>query len=303
VAERYFRHKDQTNSIEQFRNERGRYTKHISGSVVGSKPLGVLTSSVIRPEHIESLQNELASSLSPKSVNNVTNLLRTILLYGLKNQHCKKNFMGNYKPLPVENEIERVFTADEIGEMIESATRPYHDEPDDYPATYAKERLQMFIRLMYYTAQRPESLLRLQCRDIEWDDNKIRFAPIKKQKTNRVPIHDKLKPHLEKWVRDLEPDDYLFHPENNPSSPLSRKTLLELARRFFSPYNAGLDFKRDRAKWATLYTLRHSAATIILQNTDNIALAQAILGHSDVRITKRYVKVADGLKERGIAAL
>ena len=286
-----------------------KYKKYLSSFPIGNKKLGTLTSSQIKPEDIEQIQNYLTDSgLSPKSVNNITNLLRSIVRFGLANDHCKANPMRRYKPLPVDNITERYFSREEVEKLLELALLPYEGEKqikqEDmkyYIPPYSKRRLQFFIRLMYYTAQRPESLLRLQRKDIQ--DGKIRIVSIKKQKEHYIPIADKLRPYLEEWINDMEPEDYLFHKEGYAKKPISYFTLQDYTKPFFKPWNKGLDFKKDRKQWASLYTLRHSAATNALEVTGNLRIVQSMLNHSDSRMTERYAKVLDKSKAEGFNAL
>ena len=310
VAELYFN----TLAENKYRVwEKARYNNHISGFAIRGQDLGALTSSEIKPEDITALQRKLEKKQSAKSVNNVTNLLRTVVRYGLANDHCTKNPLRRYKPLQVDNEVERVFNPEEIQLLIDNAIKPFSDELDKieesereeftkyYDPIFQKIRLQMFIRLMYYTAQRPTSLLRLQKRDIH--DGTIKIASIKKQKQAHIPIADKLRPYLEEWIKDLQPDDYLFHPEDNPGQPVGRKGIENFANRLFNPLNKGLDYKKDRKQWASLYTLRHSAATQALRVSGNQKLVQSMLNHSDPRVTARYAKLLDETKQEGFNAL
>lgn len=310
VADRYF-NSLKGNNYQKW--ERARYNNHISGFIVRRKELGGLTSSEIKPEDVTALQRALEQKQSAKSVNNITNLLRTIIRYGIANDHCKKNPMRRYKPLQVDNEVERIFTPEEIQQLLEGAVKPFNDELEKiedsdreefneyYKPIFQKIRLQMFIRVMYYTAQRPESLLRLQKRDIK--DGYIRISSIKKQKQHYVPTADKLRPYLEEWLEDLRPEDYLFHPEEKPGQPIGRKGIENFANRLFAPLNSGLDFKKDRKQWASLYTLRHSAATQALRVSGNQKLVQSMLNHSDPRVTARYAKLLDETKAEGFNAL
>ncbi|MBW2366724.1 MAG: tyrosine-type recombinase/integrase [Deltaproteobacteria bacterium] len=46
-------------------------------------------------------------------------------------------------------------------------------------------------------------------------------------------------------------------------------------------------------KHVTCYTLRHSFATIMLENGINIRVLQELMGHADVKTTERYTHVMD----------
>ena len=307
VTELYFKSLPQNTQYRKWEDHK--YKKQLSKFVVRRKELGSLTSSEIKPEDIVMIQNHFVElGYAAKSVNNTTNLLRSIIRYGIANDHCKTNPLRRYKPLPVDNIVERYFTREEVDKLLELAVLPFENEkqiePEDlkyYKVPYSKKRLQMFVRLMYYTAQRPKSLLALQKKDIV--EGRIKIVSIKKQKQHYVPITEKLKPYLEEWIKDLEPNDFLFHTEGYAKKPISYFTLQDYTKPFFKPWNKGLKFKEDRKQWASLYTLRHSAATNALEATGNSRLVQSMLNHSDARMTERYAKVLDKTKEEGFNAL
>ena len=50
---------------------------------------------------------------------------------------------------------------------------------------------------------------------------------------------------------------------------------------------AGLDLKNHKAGF---HTLRHTAATLLLENGENIPVISGILGHSSIDITAVYLK-------------
>ena len=260
----------------------------------------------LRPMHITALRDSLvAKSLSPKTVNCATDLFRSIMRFGLENQYTSREFFAfdSYKPLPVDNQVERVFTKEEIRTLTQSI-----DEP----------RLKLFITMGYFTAQRPESLLRLQRKDIA--DGKIHISAIKKQKAHYIGIHPELEPLLADWMKDLEPDDFIFHTHADNKKGLSYERLQNECSILFESYNLPLywkdgmtpeeanqakqkAFKTQRKKWVSLYSLRHSSATNMLEATGDISMVSSILNHSTVTMTQRYARATDESKARGINAL
>jgi integrase len=260
----------------------------------------------LRPMNITAIRDALlAKSLSPKTVNCATDLFRSIMRFGLENQYTSREFFAfdSYKPLPVDNQVERVFTKEEIRTLTQSI-----DEP----------RLKLFITMGYFTAQRPESLLRLQRKDIA--DGKIHISAIKKQKAHYIGIHPELALLLDEWMKDLESDDFIFHTHADNKKGLSYERLQNECSVLFEPYNLPLywkdgmtaeevnqakqqAFKTQRKKWVSLYSLRHSSATNMLEATGDISMVSSILNHSTVTMTQRYAKATDESKARGINAL
>lgn len=280
--------------------EQARFNNHIKGFVEKMK------CDDLRPMNIQAIQASLENKgLSPKTINCATDLFRSIMRFGLENQYFSREYFAfdSYKPLQVDNEVDRVFTGVEVRELIKSITEP---------------RMKMFITMGYFTAQRPESLLRLQRKNIE--DERILISAIKKQKAHYIPIHPELEPALMNWIKDLEADDFIFHIHGDSSKALSYERLQNEASVLFEPFNLPLywrdgmtedelaeakfkAFKEHRKKWVSLYTLRHSAATNVLEATGDISTAQAILNHTSTKTTQRYAKTTEGSKARGINAL
>jgi integrase len=282
------------------KKEQQRFNNHIKSSIEKMK------CDTLKPMDIQGIQDSLKNKgLSPKTINCATDLFRSIMRFGLENQYFSREYFAfdSYKPLQVDNEVDRVFTGVEVRELIESITEP---------------RMKMFIAMGYFTAQRPESLLRLQRKDIE--NERIRISIIKKQKAHYIPIHPELKPALMDWIKDLDTDDFIFHIHGDSAKSLSYERLQNEASILFEPFNLPLywregmtpaevleakskAFKEHRKKWVSLYTLRHSAATNVLEATGDISTAQAILNHTSTKTTQRYAKTTEGSKARGINAL
>lgn len=73
--------------------------------------------------------------------------------------------------------------------------------------------------------------------------------------------------------------------------------------KLFAPYNKGLDYKKHRYQWASMYSFRHTAATVMLAKTDNIKTVQTVMNHSDPKVTAIYAKLLDDAKRKGVNVL
>lgn len=299
-------------SYPSVRKEELRYLNHIKDFMIGSKKLSELPSSKIRPEHIQSFQNDLTlKGLTSKTNNNILDLLRAILNYGLKNDHSIKDFMKAYEPLMVDNLIERVFSKDEARAIIESVDDSEIEE-------WKKPKLKMMFQLLYFTGQRPESVRMLQKSDISNDQ--IKFKPIKKQKSHYVPITADLREPLMKWIEELDNDDYLISLKTTRAKPMQYSMIRKAAYEVFRPLNKPLWYKKGmseaqqkkaekiaynskRSKWCSMYSFRHSAASTILEATGNITLAQKVLNHSSSKMSERYAKVSEVAKREATDVL
>ncbi len=262
----------------------------------------------VREMDVKKLKKMLQKrELAPKTINNATDLLRTIIRFGVKNDFLDKDSykLESYTKLPVDNISTVYLEPDEVRELFKRSLLPDRvlkgevaQPEENYIPTYTKTRTNMILKTLYFTAQRPKSVLQLRKKDISHDTKdgwKIHIAPIKSQPAHDVPIAKDLLDDLLKWTEKLEPDHYIFHPHNKPLEQLSHFTVIEQCKPLFKSMNAGKSFKDDRKTWISLYVLRHSAATNIMATTGSLALAGKLLNHQDSRTTKRYAKVVDAL--------
>lgn len=232
----------------------------------------------ITTNDLEKLQSSF--NLAPKTINILTDLVRRMLKKA-------NQIVPNLDKLPVNNEVQRILSENELAQLFDRVK--------------GNPRLRTFVTMLYYTAQRPESILRLQKKHIINDT--IHIKEIKGQKARDIPISKKLKPIIKEWVKELQPDEYLFHPENNKYKALSYNQLNRESQQLFEPFNKGLDFKEDRLHWASLYSLRHTAATVMLKSAGNQRVVQAALNHSSSQMTERYAKVINESLQEGFDGL
>lgn len=258
----------------------------------------------VKPMVIPLLQQQMAH-LAPKTINNYTDLLQAILNFGIDNDylHADSYRMHKYKKLDVDNWSERYFDPQEVQELFtkalwSNARLMGKEDKRPYTITYSKYRTQFFLKMLYYTGQRPMSILKLQRKHIT--DAGIHIAPIKKQKAHRAAISSSLAGDLNEWIEGLEPNDFLFHPQSEPTTAISNFTMLEQAKPLFGSYNKGLSFKDDRKQWTSFYTLRHSHATNMTANTGSLHQAQISLSHSSSKMTERYAKALPALTQDAV---
>lgn len=307
IAAKYFDTRGNTNG----RKDRMSYEKHLDDQVGEAK--------LIRPMDVKLLQNKLsAKGLANKTVNTYTDMLRTILNFGVNNGFLRGDayIMKAYKKLDVDNIVEKYLNPNQVREMFEKAL--WSDkrlrgetEPLDYEIPYQKYRLQFYLKTLYYTGQRPISVLRLQKKDVignQVEGYKINIISVKKQRQHYVPVSSEYISDLLKYIQPLQPNDYIFHSERTPSErtpskPITTYTMIEQGKPLFNHYNQGLSFKEDRKYWVSFYTMRHSAATNILASTGSEKYAGTLLNHSDPRMTQRYVKVLDSAMQEAVDGL
>jgi len=269
----------------------------------------VAAKKTVTPEQVKLIQKELNErDLSNKTINDATDLLRSILNFGVDNKYMNRDtwVMHKYKKLTVDNNmsVDAVLDPAQVREMFELSllTKEQHKDPSEYYVpSFAKVRLRFFLKMLYFTGQRPHSILKLQKQDINADT--ITIAAVKKQGKHYVDIADTLAGDLAEWTDSLSPSDYLFGSEHDKSKPISYDSMSETGKFLFSLYNVSKTFKDNRDTWISFYVLRHSAATNVLAATGNMGAAQDLLNHSDPKITQRYAKLLKKDKKRAVNVL
>lgn len=86
-------------------------------------------------------------------------------------------------------------------------------------------------------------------------------------------------------VRPEVESDYLFISERK--LPISKRTLQETVYKYLN--KAGLE--------GSVHLLRHTSATLMLENDIDPRTIQSVLGHADIKTTELYMKVTDKRKE------
>ena len=111
----------------------------------------------------------------------------------------------------------------------------------------------------------------------------IHASDAKEKKDRYTILSEKALELLRLYYKEYKPKNYLFEGQKGGK---------------YSSESAGQLFKRavKRAKVnkkATLHTLRHSFATHLLEHGVGIAHIQKLLGHSNIKTTLIYTKIAN----------
>lgn len=161
--------------------------------------------------------------------------------------------------------------------------------------SYMRDRV--YVILSMITGARPSEVMRIRIEEIDWKHNRIRVP----RAFSNATMHKRRESKSGK-VRYLTIDDEVAR--------LIRE-FIESERRtegwlFLNQY--GKQLKSFRTQWATicrnadvvctLYDLRHTFATKLLESTSNIYTVMQMMGHSDISTTQKYLHgLADQYKE------
>ena len=151
-------------------------------------------------------------------------------------------------------------------------------------SNYMNSRNLTLIDFMYSTACRVSELCDVRVSDLDFEEDFVKLFG-KSSKQRIVPIGSELKINLSKYLKfrnDLKTQEpYLFLSKN--MNQLDRSAIFRIIKK-----SATLS---DNALSVHPHTLRHSAATHMLEAGCDLRTLQELLGHTSVSTTKIYTKL------------
>ena len=149
---------------------------------------------------------------------------------------------------------------------------------------YMNSRNLTLIDFMYSTACRVSELCDVRVSDIDFEEDFVKLFG-KGSKQRIVPIGSELKINLSKYLKFRDElntqEPYLFLSKN--MNQLDRSAIFRIIKK-----SATLS---DNALSVHPHTLRHSAATHMLEAGCDLRTLQELLGHTSVSTTKIYTKL------------
>ena len=197
-------------------------------------------------------------------------------VFGLKAYY---NAMGYKEPkglvLPQVRKpkrLPRVLSQEQISRLLTDCTSLYD---------------KTLLALIYDCALRVGEACRLRWDDICFDRKKLFVFQSKGRKDRYVPISDQMLVVLKAYRKKYPSDDYVFKSHGRKTEPQR-----------ITPGYVRTILKNALARVAldhsiTIHDLRHSAATHLLENGENIVHVQKRLGHARLTTTMVYLHVAD----------
>lgn len=139
------------------------------------------------------------------------------------------------------------------------------------------------INFLLGTGCRAETLLNVLVKDVNFADDTILFRHMKMHKQITVPLSPTLKNVLKEYITilDLQEDDLLF-PKLNKKK-MGYDTLHQ---------NISCYCKNRKIQMIGINAFRNTYATLFIKNgNNNIYVLSKLLGHSDIKMTERYINL------------
>lgn len=214
--------------------------------------------------------------LSINAINHYLRDTRTFFYWMMERDYIEP---FKIKLLEVQEEMPKHFTDEELVLLLEKPSKK---------AGFTEWRTYTIICFILATGARPSTICDIRVNDIDFSRKEIVYRHLKTKQAMVVPLSDALATTLKLYIRMWrQGGEYLFC--NVGDEKLTTNAL----RLSFQRYCKSRDVNKTN-----IYGLRHSFARGWIKNNGNTFALQKMLGHSDIAMTKHYVKLyAEDLKE------
>ncbi len=222
-------------------------------------------------------RSDIISYLAYKKASGADNSTLALIYSALR--HFFKDFLRNdimedIKRPKRGKKLPTVLTKEEIKKLINAISR---------------RKIKLAVMLMYSSGLRVSEVVKLKIKDIDFSEGTAIIRGGKGAKDRLVILSKKWLKEFENYLKTRRvKSEYAFC--NSIGRPISVDSIQRAVRK--ARIKAGIEKK------VTPHTLRHSFATHLLENGENIRKIQELLGHSNLSTTQIYTKVSkDELKK------
>ncbi len=232
--------------------------------------------------------NKLLEIMTAKTLKKVRTILNTLYVDAINDELITKNPVSFVQsPIVEETRKKKPFTSQEVLRIL--------DNIDD--------RMKCYFAIGFFTGARTGEIIALKWKDISLNERIIKIRrsihqgleslPKTKNSIRDVDIIDVLYPYVVKHM-DLYhgQSDYLF--ETKYGQPFT--TSSKISKSYWKPTLEKLELE-----YRNLYQMRHTFASMMISNGEDVLWVSHMLGHKDssmtLKVYSRYVKVTG--KSRG----
>lgn len=216
---------------------------------------------------IQTYHAKVTNTLAPSTANRHLALLSKMFSLAMQWDRITKNPCLGIKKFKEDNQQQRFLSPEEIGRLYQAM-----DADVNKIATNA-------LKLLLLTGCRREEVLQAKWEDISLESGTW-FLPKGKTGSRYIQVNGGAKALLESIVRTESP--YVFPGRDDPNKPLNnpRKCFNRVLK------VAGIEMIR-------IHDLRHSHASLLVNQGVSLFMVQKILGHSSPKTTQRYSHLSD----------
>lgn len=214
----------------------------------------------------------------PATVNRELDVLSKIFSLAIDSEKAETNPCSKVKKLRVNNQRYRYLTHEEQPLLLAALNGP-------------RSHLKPIVTVALGTGMRLGEQLRLRRRDVDFFRNIVTPKETKNGKDRDIPLNGEVRVVLSELCKNKAADDYVF------SSPKTEGHQTEVKKGFKTALRiAGIEGLRWHDLRATFGTRMGEAGY------DAFTIAQ-LLGHSDIRMTARYVRGTERNKRAAVESV
>lgn len=203
----------------------------------------------------------------PVSRNRALYIFRSFWQFLAKRDLVDRDLSQKLEPIKLQQKERLHLPAEELEALLQAVEPPV---------------VRAAVTALAYTGLRVSELCSLTLGDVNLESGLIRVRAGKGNKDRTVPISGKLKAVLERYLEQTrnaaDSDRFFATRKTGKLSPVHINRCLQEAT--------------ERLGWrkhVTAHILRHSFASNLVRNRASLPAVQSLLGHSDLRVTSRYI--------------
>lgn len=216
--------------------------------------------------------------------------LKKFFAWCVERKHMKKNPILEIKKPKRPQRLPRRLKEEDIQKILYTAFSM------NYRYHFEQTRNHAIMATYIYTGLRRSELIKLQLTDLDLEAGTILVRQAKGNKDRIVPIHYKLKPILKRYLADRKKarkeSMHLFVGARG-SKPLTESGIKRIYERIREA--SGVHF--------TPHQLRHTFASVAVEQGLALPKVQQILGHSSLQSTMIYLKMSSKALSEGLNGL
>lgn len=251
-------------TINHYRQSHTQFYKHIDPDM----PLIEFTVKVYG-SYVQYLIEKLHNDVS---INSYLRDLITTLRFLMEEGHVKPFKM---KSIKVDKQAVDTYTDEELQILLK--------KPDTRTCRYVEYQCWVMTNLLFSIGIRQRSLMHLNIRDVDLDNQMLNVRVTKNRKPLLIPMNGTMCGILREYFvhRDAQNDDELLF-TNVYGQPLVRSTCYGM----LYAYNKGRGVKTTG-----IHRYRHTFAKQWILSGGNVVVLSRMLGHSNLSITQNYVNL------------
>ncbi len=214
----------------------------------------------------------------PVSVNRAISAMKSYYKFMLREKLISKNPMRLIQTMKIGKKLPVVIDRQKMDHLLDNIMID-----DTVEQTFEDLRDFLIMELLYGTGIRSGELLQIKDRDIDFFNKKLLILG-KRNKMRFVPLHDTLVEELKKYIEKKKEQDWENISDNLIVTKEGKAAYPKLIYRVVNKYLTMVTTQKKKSP----HVLRHSFATILLDNGADLNAIKELLGHAGLAATQIY---------------